>query len=44
MSVETELCVVGEIVTELEDEGPEVLIDAVEVVMIQQGGGLPIQG
>ena len=40
MSVETELSVVGEIGTELEEEGPEVLIDAVEVVMIHQGGRL----
>ena len=40
MSVQTELRVIGEIGTELQEEGPEVLIDAVEVVMVHRDTGL----
>jgi len=44
VSVQTELSVIGEIGTELQEKGPKVLIDAVEVVMIHEGGGLDDPG
>jgi hypothetical protein len=40
VTVQTELRVIREIGTELQEEGPEVLIDAVEVVMVHWDAGL----
>src|SRR5262249_27413569 len=40
MPVDAELGVVGEVRAELQEKRPEVLVDAVEVVVVDHGGGL----